>query len=118
MYDPNEYNYQGRLKRALNLLIFSLVGISLSFASIYLLTRYHFARNDISSTEVEIQKIPKEIEETIISPFHFHEHPENFFYDYSKDTLPELNDFSNKEEDTTHSEFRFSWPELPPGQRE
>lgn len=35
MSNPNEYNYQGRLKRAVNLLIFSLVGISLSFASIY-----------------------------------------------------------------------------------
>jgi len=118
MSEPNEYNYQGRLKRAFKLLIFSLVGISLSFASIYLLTRYHFALNDISFNEIEIQKIPKEIEDTIISPFHFHEPVENFFYDYSKDTLPELNNFSNKEEDKTHSESGFSLPELLPHQRE
>ncbi len=115
MSDPNEYNYQGRLKRAVNLLIFSLAGISLSFASIYLLTQFHFGRNEISFNEVEMQRKPIEIEETIESPFRFQKPEENIFNDFYTDTLNESHDLTNqssKEEAEINPEYEFSWPEL------
>ena len=117
MSRSNEYNYQGRFKRAINLLLFSLAGLALGFASIYLLTRYHFGRNDISSNEIEIPKNTMETEETIKLPFHFQKPDESILNDFSTDILLEPDDILNEDESETNSESEFSWPELFPYQR-
>jgi len=120
MSEMNEYNYQGRLKRAVNLLIFSLAGISLSFASIYLLTQFHFGRNEISFNEVEMHSKPIEIKETIESPFHFQKPADNIFNDFFTDTLNEPHDLSNQlneVEAETNPALEFSWPDLFPEKR-
>ncbi len=109
MSNPNEPIYQGKLKRIVNLFLFSLAGISLSFVSIFLLAQFHFGRINQLSVDLSEPELPISENEVPAETFHFHQ---PWVVVPDEDTT-EVFDLIKEDEKETHvPEMDFQWPEL------